>query len=77
MTTKFDEAIRLLEEVFQGENTTISHHDQTKKVFILVASGRLAEPYQNAVKAVQELSQAQSRIETDRIISGLNQQQKK
>ena len=60
MALTFQAAAPQLVEACQGAETVYSYFDSAKKVFVLVASGELAEHYRKVVDAARSLSEAEA-----------------
>jgi len=59
---KIAHAIKEIEAVYAGQDSSHAYYDQKLKVCILVVSGDEAEAYHNAVLAIHELAQNAKRL---------------
>jgi hypothetical protein len=53
MNPKIAHAIKEIEAVYAGRDSSHAYYDPRLKVYVLVVSGKEAEAYHNAVMAIQ------------------------
>jgi len=58
---KMARAIKEIETVYAGQESSHAYYDPKLKVYILVVSGEEAEGYHNAVAAIHDLASAKRR----------------
>jgi hypothetical protein len=65
MDPKLAHAIKEIEAVYAGQESSHAYYDAKNKVYVLIVSGEEAEAYHNAVRAIHDLA-TQARRPTTR-----------
>jgi hypothetical protein len=64
MDPKLAHAIKEIEAVYAGQESSHAYYDAKNKVYVLIVSGEEAEAYHNAVKAIHDLATQARRLAT-------------
>jgi len=67
MNPKIARAIKEIEAEYAGRDSSHAYYDSKLKVFVLVVSGKEAEPYHNAVMAIHDLAKNAKRLGSKRL----------
>ena len=67
MNPKIAHAIKEIEDVYAGRDSSHAYYDPRLKVYVLVVSGKEAEAYHNAVMAIHDLAMNAKRPGSKRV----------
>jgi hypothetical protein len=55
MDPKIAHAMKEIETVYAGQESSHAYYDEKRKVYVLIVSGQEAEAYHNAINAIHDL----------------------
>ena len=64
MDPKLAHAIKEIEAVYAGQESSHAYYDAKNKVYVLVVSGAEAEAYNHALRAIHDLAMNARRVAT-------------